>query len=399
MSRAYSSGIFAIAICVLLNGPAPCHSQDSKSRIDAVKAVLSEFDRQKELVRKQEELLKQNAQDFTEIEAEMTKNFNASEMTMFARAVAQVTRDANIPQAGANATLDQAANQAASSIDAIRANLELMQLSSAQMALANKRIECMQSAVQLTETRNNLMNGLQQFHEKLWEFADVSYTFSEEEDRAILGAFNSVKNEDTPAVLIRGLLRLRVGELDIAKDDFDLVVSQNAPCSPIALAARGRVMELQKATKKSRTDFAMAKKFGDDNYFVQWLLGNFAAANGDWKIAENFFEKALKAKKFEQPLHRSLALALYERNKSRRASMKECLEHAEVASKLGTGKDWLAEAVYAAALNEAGDTASAQIHIDNALAACPPKAKDGCDNIASAIKNKSRADTSVFWKN
>lgn len=399
MVRAYSSAIILCVVSICLSSALKAQSANSQSRLDAVKAILADFNRQKDLIRKQEELLKQNAKDFNDIEAEMKAVFNASEMTMFNRAVAQVARDQIAQTTTATGQNVDPVGQGLASIEIIKNNLELMQLSSTQMALAQKRIECMENANQLGQTRDSLMKGLGDFQEKLWEFADVSGIYSKEENKAILGAFNSVNNDDGPAVLVRGLLRLNVGETDLAKDDFNLLIDQKVPSAVVAIAARGRLYAKQKETKKSKADFTIAKKLGDGDLYVQWLLGNFAASDGEWKAAENYFQKALKAKKFEQPLHRSLALAIFERTKSKKSNMKDCLEHAEVASRLGTGKDWLSEVAYAAVLNETGDSAGAKTHIENALESCPSEAKKGCEEVSAAIEDKSKVDTSVFWKN
>ncbi len=116
-----------------------------------------------------------------------------------------------------------------------------------------------------------------------------------------------------------------------------------------------------------------------------------------WKAAHGQWLKVAAAGDFDVAAHRALSLVNYEIAKDRRSPLDEAVEHAELASSLAGGEDWLAELALALALAVGEDRVQASEHLRKAIELSEGEHAKSCRAMAPFIRTGRPADTMRLW--
>lgn len=209
--------------------------------------------------------------------------------------------------------------------------------------------------------QNALRLLMQKLDKQLYEYAelaDLFGTLSKAEQEAALPEFeNWVKSdaENWGARLARAMAYRKLGKLDEAQADIDVIVEADSTMTSLALALRGEMKVARGNERDGLTDLAQASKLDKKGAFPHLLRGLANCSLKKFQNAEADFKLALRADKANVQALRYLALLHGACDVASVRDGKQALDFGKKAVEAAKFTDWSCFDALAAAHAEAGE--------------------------------------------
>lgn len=233
--------------------------------------------------------------------------------------------------------------------------------------------------------------------EEYWKLADPFGRLAAADLRLALAELDrqlQLDPDNPGALLVRGVVHRRLGQVDEAAADLTRIAQQEGPLQAVAYAARGELYYAQGKEKEGKADLGKAtsvtKKKSDPRVLLYraWIL----CGQARYDLAEIELNKALRLSGVDVDAHRLLALiaAYYDGGGKSPVSIDEAQKHAERARELTKGGDWLVLEALAAVQFLAEDKKSAVETAQKAAELATDDVRRRCDERLSFYEADQR---------
>lgn len=367
---------------------------------------LKKRDRIRDEYKKLEETLKQTDNDLQRINNDSLRNQllalqSSFQSQQFSQALSEVTSQQNNPQRPRSTMTSRAQReiermQSRLITGKVNSNLntaikqeELRQLDAASQLIVKRRMECIQTGLNLQNEWVTWQQEWQSFFELYWPYSDPERKLNRSEIEARLKALQESSPEDYPAMIISAMLSQRLGLHKESLSLVDQALVAGTTLDSTALYVRCLILYSMKKDNEAKATFQNANKIDAKSPHNLWVRAMIACSRQQWNSAETELKPLLNSKAFELEARRQLALIHSLRATKPNKESAKGVKEASTALDLEPKPDWFAHFVYSAALYSNGDIQESIEQIDKAQAKAKEDEASTCKTLRKAIEDQS----------
>jgi tetratricopeptide (TPR) repeat protein len=277
-------------------------------------------------------------------------------------------------------------------IKQVQSTNQLASLSATQQTVVKSRIQAFENYQQLRQQFMNWQSKWTTFWPKYWAFTDPEGYRSRAYIESAIEELKPFQASNPNATLALGILYIRIGNDQVAKECLEPVIAANNSLSPIALAAKAWLgafsdkSTLTQATKFLTSDDSMTP-------YAKWILAQGYIAENDHSKAIRLLEGLVTEKSMESAARRQVVLLQSVSENFGSSIRQKNLKLAALIDDLAGPEEWYPKLLHAVACYCAGQLNEAKQIAETANEI----AKE--DNIlTSEIIEAFKAEEPLDWK-
>lgn len=278
-------------------------------------------------------------------------------------------------------------------LDVARRGVELQQLSTAQRAVVQRRIETIQKGHSLQQEWMQWHSDWSKFMDRYWPHSDPERRFTNAEVQTRLEALAQADPQDFAAMITSALLLQRIGKHQQALEmvDNSLIIKHSlettAQLAKISILLSLKKNKEAKALQLAITKAQAAAPQAQQHPIDRWLKARIAASQKQYPQAEVEWKALINHKPMELEARRALAMLGFVRAEKSPAEGKRALKEAQLAMDLEPRPDWFSHFVLGAAMHAADQGAKAREVLSEAAKTATAENLQLCDRLTKHIED------------
>jgi len=283
--------------------------------------------------------------------------------------------------------------KAKADLETARRMVELQQLSTAQRAVVQRRIETIQKGHSLQQEWMQWHADWSKFMDRYWPHSDPERRFTNAEVETRLEALAKADPQDFAAMITSALLLQRIGKHQQALEMIDnsLIIKHSLETTAqlakvsilLSLKKNKEAKALQLAITKAQAAAPQAQQHPID----RWLKARIAASQKQYPQAEVEWKALINHKPMELEARRALAMLGFVRAEKSPTEGKRALKEAQLAMDLEPRPDWFSHFVLGAAMHAADQGAKAREVLSEAAKTATAENLQLCDRLTKHIED------------
>lgn len=271
--------------------------------------------------------------------------------------------------------------------------IELQQLSTAQRAVVQRRIETIQKGHSLQQEWMQWHSDWSKFMDRYWPHSDPERRFTNAEVQTRLEALAQADPQDFAAMITSALLLQRIGKHQQALEMIDnsLIIKHSLESTAqlakisilLSLKKNKEAKALQLAITKAQATAPQAQQHPID----RWLKARIAASQKQYSQAEVEWKALINHKPMELEARRALAMLGFVRAEKSPTEGKRALKEAQLAMDLEPRPDWFSHFVLGAAMHAADQGAKAREVLSEAAKTATAENLELCGRLRKHIED------------
>jgi hypothetical protein len=283
--------------------------------------------------------------------------------------------------------------KAKAELETARHMAELQQLSVAQRAVVQRRIETIQKGQALQQEWMQWHADWSKFMDRYWPHSDPERRFTNAEVQARLDALAKADPQDFAAMITSAILLQRIGKHQQALEMIDnSLVTKHTLETTAQLAKVSILLSLKKNKEAKALQLAITKDQAavpqaQQHPIDRWLKARIAASQKQYSQAEVEWKALVNHKPMELEARRALAMLSFVRAEKSPSEGKRALKEAQLAMDLEPRPDWFSHFVLGAAMHAADQGAKAREVLSEAAKTATAENLQLCNRLTKHIED------------
>lgn len=271
--------------------------------------------------------------------------------------------------------------------------IQLQQLSTAQRAVVQRRIETIQKGQALQQEWMQWHADWSKFMDRYWPHSDPERRFTNAEVQTRLDALAKADPQDFAAMITSALLLQRIGKHQQALEMIDnsLIIKHSlettAQLAKVSILLSLKKNKDAKALQLAITKAQAAAPQAQQHPIDRWLKARIAASQKQYPQAEVEWKALINHKPMELEARRALAMLGFVRAEKSPTEGKRALKEAQLAMDLEPRPDWFSHFVLGAAMHAADQGAKAREVLSEAAKTATAENLQLCDRLTKHIED------------